>query len=190
MFILQFLMADVPTNHSCTTVQFADDVAFLHTKKLASSIKKQLQVTVQIFSRYVRKWKLKLNPTKSESVFFTRRRKTKAFPRKEITVEGHDIRKDDIPWTNNAKYLGVTFDQKLTFRTHIDNVIEKAGKCVKMIYPLIARKSKLHRDNKLRIYKSVIRPMLLYAPSILSNPARTHKTPASVSKSYTEDVYQ
>lgn len=101
--IFNFFMADVPTNHSCTTVQFADDIAFLYTRRLASSVKKQLKNAVKLFSKYVLKWKLKLNAVKSESVFFTRRRVQRAFPRRQIQVDGQEI-----PWNRGTKYLGIT----------------------------------------------------------------------------------
>lgn len=44
-------------------------------------------------------WKLKLNAAKSESVFFTRRRVQRAFPRKQIQVDGLEI-----PWNRGTIY--------------------------------------------------------------------------------------
>ena len=72
-------------------------------------------------------WKLKLNPQKSEAIFFTRRRTRKAFPNRKLQVENQDIE-----WQSSAKYLGFTFDQTLTFKEHIRNTIGKSGKCVRI----------------------------------------------------------
>ena len=43
-----------------------------------------------------------------------------------------------------------------------------------MIYSVISRNSSLIQKNKVLLYKSVIRPMLLYATPILKSAAKTH----------------
>lgn len=118
---------------------------------------------------YVKRWKLKLNPLKTESVFFTKRRALRAFPRREIKVNGHPV-----PWSDSAKYLGVILDKKLTFKKHIDYAIEKSGKGLKILYSLLCRKSKLQQTNKLLVYKSVLRPILLYAAPAWKGCAKSH----------------
>ena len=70
---------------------------------------------------------------------------------------------------NEAKYLGVTLDEKLKFTTHIKNAKNKANAALSQLYPLINRKSKLSLHNKLIIYKMIFKPILLYAAPIWSN---------------------
>lgn len=101
--IFNIFMSDFLTDHPSTTAQYDDDVVYLATAKQASSVKKHLQNAVNIFSKYVRNWRLKINPQKSEAVFFTRRRHFRAFPKKELVIEDHNV-----PWCDSAKYLGVT----------------------------------------------------------------------------------
>lgn len=167
--LFNIFIADLPANHFCEVAQYADDVAFMFTHKRGASVKKQLQVAVNRFSKYIKKWKLKLNPQKSESIFFTRRRAVRAFPNSSIDVEGHECE-----WSNSVKYLGMVLDSKLTLKKHIDYTIEKAGKCIKMLYPLLARNSRLNTRSKLLLYKSILRPILLYAPSIINTAAKTN----------------
>ena len=111
--LFNIFMADIPVNHNCTSAQFADDVSILFTCKRTASVKKELQQAVKSFAKYVKLWKLKLNPQKSEAIFFTRRRTRKAFPNRKLQVENQDIE-----WKSSAKYLGFTLDQKLTFKEH------------------------------------------------------------------------
>lgn len=153
----------------CTTAQYADDVAFLTTNKRAASIKSSLQKAVKSFSKYARTWKLKLNPIKTESVFFTRRRATKAFPKTNIKVDRHEI-----SWTKSTKYLGCILDQKLTMKKHVNYIIEKSGKCVKMLYSLMNRNSSLHVRNKMTLIKGIFRPILTYPAPILYQVAPTY----------------
>ena len=112
-------------------------------------------------------WKRKLNPQKFEAIFFTRRRTRKAFPNRKLQVENQDIE-----WQSSAKYFGFTLDQKFTQLKR--NTIDKSGKSVRMIYSKISRNSSLNQKNKVLLYKSVIRPMLLYATPILKSAAKTH----------------
>lgn len=167
--LFNLFMSDLPEIPNCDTAQFADDVAFLTSNKRAASIKKQLQTAVNIFSKYVKQWKLMLNPMKTETVFFTRRRVRKAFPRYQIKVEGQHVE-----WKRSAKYLGVILDQKLTFKEHVENSILKSGKCFKLLYSIMNRNSKLHPTNKLRLYKSILRPILTYAAPVWGQCAKSH----------------
>lgn len=167
--LFNIFMSDLPQAVSHTVAQYADDVAFLITNKRAATIKAKLQAAVKQFDKYVSNWRLKLNSTKTEAVFFTRRRAAKAFPKKMLKTGNHEV-----PWNKCAKYLGVILDQKTTLKQHIDFVLQKCGKCVKMLYPMISRNSKLHQKNKILLYKSCFRPILLYAPSVINLSASTH----------------
>ena len=61
----------------------------------------------------------------------------------------------DIPWSNNVRYLIVFLDRTLTFNTHIVHIITKFNLAIKMLYPLINRKSELNTSNKITIVKTV-----------------------------------
>ena len=51
---------------------------------------------------------------------------------------------------------------------------KKSGICVKSLYSLLHRKSKLHNENKLLLYKTVIRLILMYVSSVWGTCADTH----------------
>ncbi|GLV34034.1 hypothetical protein CBL_05054 [Carabus blaptoides fortunei] len=79
-----------------------------------------------------------------------------------------------IPWHNSTKYLGVTFDEKLTWREHVEHCTNKAHSTAGRLYPLLGRKSELSLRNKLRLYKSTIRPQMLYSAPVWGIAAPTH----------------
>ena len=62
----------------------------------------------------------------------------------------------------------------MTFKKHIEYVRERANVAMKILYPLISRKSKLHLTNKLLIYKLAIRPIFTYACPAFINIANCH----------------
>ena len=67
-----------------------------------------------------------------------------------------------IPRKNEVKYLGLHLDQKLTWKAHIKaKKLQLNIKTNKMNW-LIGKKSKLSLDNKLIIYKVILKPIWTY----------------------------
>lgn len=54
-------------------------------------------------------------------------------------------------------------DEKLTFKEHISQVIRKATVALISLNPIIGRGAKTSLKLKVMLYKSIIRPILLYA---------------------------
>jgi hypothetical protein len=71
---------------------------------------RKLQSAVNKVAIWTRKWRIKLNESKSVHIDFTNT-KTKQQP---ILING-----TKVPFTNTAKYLGMTLDAKLRWKEHI-----------------------------------------------------------------------
>lgn len=154
----------------CQTALFADDTAFYATAKNPDKIVRILNESAQCLSEYCLKWKIKLNDTKTQAVFFTKRRSQQWLPAVELTVQN-----SPIPWSNQIKYLGVTLDKKLTFGIHIDLAVQKAQKYIAILYTLIGRKSRLNTFNKLILFKNFFQSILLFACPVWGRCAQIHK---------------
>ncbi|GFX47004.1 RNA-directed DNA polymerase from mobile element jockey [Trichonephila clavipes] len=109
-------------------------------------------------------WKIALNSSKTEAVFFSKRK-----PPPEITLQNQRI-----PWSQHTKYLGVIVDKNLTFRQHITYIRDKFKNTTRKLYSLICRKSKLNRHNKLLIYTLIMKPLLTYASPVWGHAAKTN----------------
>jgi hypothetical protein len=79
----------------------------------------------------------------------------------------------NIPFVNNAKYLGVIFDKKITWRLHIEIIEAKAFRTFIRINSLF--KSELLSTNiKLTLHKALIRSVMTYASPALKSAAHSH----------------
>jgi hypothetical protein len=105
-----------------------------------------LQELLHIIQKWVTKWKIKVNESKSSHITFTLRK-------------GHcpavNINQTNIPQTEAVKYLGLHFDCRLNSKKHIDRKRKHSNLKAKEITWLIGKKSHLSIENKLLIYKAV-----------------------------------
>ena len=72
------------------------------------------------------------------------------------------------------KNLGLLLDKRITLNQHIENVVNKTAQASRILYSLLNRKSHLSTQNKLLLYKIVLRPIMTYAAPVLLDSIRTH----------------
>jgi hypothetical protein len=72
-----------------------------------------------------------------------------------------NIFNETIAWTTESKYLGVTLDSKLTYRTHIrvSCIPRKANYRLRQLLPILNRYT-IGINIALIIYKSLLRSLL------------------------------
>ncbi|GBM35214.1 RNA-directed DNA polymerase from mobile element jockey [Araneus ventricosus] len=80
----------------------------------------------------------------------------------------------ELSWENQVKYLGLIFHSKLTFRQHSKYNNDKFWSKVHRILPLVALHSHLSFNNKVLLFKQVLRPILSYYAQIWGLTAKTH----------------
>ena len=160
--------SDLKITHS-EKAFFADDSCLYVAAKSPRKIVKKLNAAGKQLTEYAEKWKIKLNESKTNAAFFTRKTSTKWLPSEGIT-----IRDTEIHWTNSVKYLGLTLDKTMTFKSNTDLISDKALKFLGMLYPLLNRKSRLNTTNKLLIYRAIIQSILLGACPVWGNCAKSH----------------
>ena len=155
-----------PIDRNTHLAQYADDTAILSSSanELLAIIRVQNQAC--LLETWCRDWRVAINPSKSAATVFTRR-KTKTHP--NIMMFG-----EKVPWTSDIKYLGVTLDSKLTWKKHIDSKVNSASNALSALYPMMCRNSKLSTDNKLLIYKAIVRPIMTYAAPVWGYAAKYH----------------
>jgi hypothetical protein len=113
----------------------------------------KLQASLFEIQSWLNTWRKKGNETKSAHVTFTTRRETCP------PVHINDVQ---IPQENHVKYLGLHLDHRLTWHIHIFAKRKQLGLSLTKMYWLLGRKSKLSTNNKLFIYKAILKPIWTY----------------------------
>ena len=81
-----------------------------------------------------------------------------------------------VPLTvsNEIKFLGLTFDRKLTWRHHIDNVRHRMWLRINAIKAISGRNLGMQSKTLIHLYKMWIRPIALYGAPAYYSAAKTH----------------
>ncbi|GFW71450.1 probable RNA-directed DNA polymerase from transposon X-element [Trichonephila clavipes] len=156
---------DIPEYSLTKLNMYADDTAVHTTFKRITSVTFALNKHLKLLENYYDRWKISINVEKSAAVLFTKKRKIPPPPKMYNTT---------IPWSQSTKYLGITFDKNLTWKTHIQNTRKKFRKLMFKLFPLIGRNSDLSRNNKVLLFTAVMRPILSYGCPVWGYAAKTN----------------
>lgn len=81
---------------------------------------------------------------------------------------------EDLTLTDRTKYLGVMFDQKLTWSLHLEYVISRARSALFLSSKMVGSTWGLKPKIMDWLYKSIVRPMISYA-ALIWWPKLSHK---------------
>ncbi|GFY09381.1 RNA-directed DNA polymerase from mobile element jockey [Trichonephila clavipes] len=109
---------DIPKTRQTTVCLYADDTAILTQSTNKNCITHFLHKHLAELEDWYRKWKISINPGKTEAVFFSLGNSTRKPP--PIHVQNHPV-----PWSRSVNYLGVTLDEHLSFKDHITKINNK-----------------------------------------------------------------
>ena len=88
------------------------------------------------------------------------------FTTKHSSCPGLTLNDVSIPQTEHAKYLGIHLDRRLSWRTHIFPKRKALGLKQRTMHWLIGPQSKLSLENKLLLYKTILKPVLTYGAQL------------------------
>jgi hypothetical protein len=97
------------------------------------------------------------------------------FTTNSIVCPQTTIYKTPIPMKSEVTCLGLHLDQRLTWQAHIKAKRQKLNLRVKKYYWLIGRTSQLSVENKLLLYKTILKPIWTYGIELwgCSKPSNT-----------------
>jgi len=148
---------DMPVERNVQLALYADDAMFRATSANTRMSTVYMQRQMTALQPWLRKWRIKVNSSKSTAICFTRRAYADVL-RQRIRLNG-----EVVPWKASVKYLGVTLDRKLTLTPHATSRARLAAAAAGSLSPLLGKSSALSLHVKLLLYKSIIRPALTYA---------------------------
>ena len=134
---------------------FADDTSLFSVVKNKEESASDLTNDFDMISKWSYNWKMSFNPDPNKpvlEVLFSRKNSNITHP----VIHFNNVQ---VQRANHQRHLGIILDEKLNFKSHIDEVLTKASKGIALIKRL---PNSLPRKSLITIYKAIIRPHLDY----------------------------
>ena len=144
---------------------FADDTSLFLKVDHISSAAETLNSDINKISIWAKSWLVSFNPTKTESVIFSRKSNSSNHP--PLTMDNEIISE-----FSSHKHLGVILAKDCSWQSQIDCIKDKAWKRISIMRKL---KFQLDRSSLENIYLSFIRPILEFSDVIWDNCSYTQK---------------
>lgn len=144
---------------------FADDLIIFFRSKHTSTVQFFLQETINNISKWSNETGFIFSPSKSQSIYFTKNKKS---IEPKFKINGLEI-----PNKNTMKILGIIFDKKLTWVPHIKNLKKDTTQRINIIKILAHTTWGSEAKLLIQLYKSLIRSKLEYGAEIYASAKKT-----------------
>jgi Reverse transcriptase (RNA-dependent DNA polymerase). len=159
--------SDIPHPPNTNIYLYADDLTITSQSVDPRYSVSLLQNSLDQLETWCNRWKVKINPNKSSAILFTKRKIPQNLDRLTLSQE-------PISWNRQTRYLGVTMDQRLTWKPHIVETVARAKTTRARLYPLLKGGNTLSLRNKRTLIKVVLQPQLTYASTAWGHAAKSH----------------
>lgn len=156
---------DLPTTKDVLVGTFADDTALIATHEKPEVASAKLQRSLNEVELWLKDWRIKANESKSVHVTFSLR---------QGSCPAVELNGIQIPHKEDVRYLGIYLDRRLTWRKHIFTKRKALSHQLRKLYWMLTRKSKLSLDNKLLLYKQILKPVWSYGAELWGTAAKSN----------------
>jgi Reverse transcriptase (RNA-dependent DNA polymerase)/Endonuclease-reverse transcriptase len=167
--LFNIFINDIPKPCNAEIGIYADDTVIYESSRQISCLTRRLQEGLDDLQDWYQKWRVKINVAKSEAILFTGRRPGTSKPTTRPQLFGLKI-----DWKPVIRYLGVHLDTRLTFGEHVNKIKGRAYGRLAELYPLLNQKSALSKSKGLLLYKTLIRPIMSFAPAVWGGADKRH----------------
>ena len=144
------------SHHQTNKSQFVDDAGQWAVSKNIDSAGEYLQRDLDKLAMFCAKWRIKLNPEKTKVIIFSKSRSAIRAER-ALSLYG-----DLLSYYPHIKFLGITFDNRMTFTKHFEDILERYNQKFHHLRILVNKKWGPSPAIILQIYKQCVRPILKY----------------------------
>lgn len=134
---------------------YADDIIILLDGLFTGTICQLMQSALNIAQNWCQEKGLRVNPTKTTAVLFTRKTRIDNF--QPPSIFGCALSR-----STSMKYLGVVIDSKLNWKQHLETKLAKASKAFWQCRRAFGRNWGLTPNIILWFYEAIIRPIVSY----------------------------
>lgn len=146
---------------------YVDDLQIAYTSCNVSTCERQIQLTINRLATWADKNGFHFSPHKTVAILFSLKRGLQTDP----TLHLNEI---DLPVKSEHKFLGITFDKKLTFLPHINTLKKKASQALNILKVLSRKHWGSDRTCLLQIYRSVVRSCLDYGCIVYGSARKSY----------------
>ena len=133
---------------------FADDIVVYKVKNKTQKLEDELGPAMRVLEEWGQKWLINFCPEKTKCMTFSWLRNTS---NDSICLENRELEN-----VTNYKYLGLVFNRRLTWKSHLKYVTSKASRLLSKVAPNCKSNWGLPSDATKFIYERAILPILLY----------------------------
>jgi len=151
------ILSSAPIPRNLKYSLYADDCAIWHSSPYAEFSAGRVQLALNSVQQWASRWGFKFSVNKCVGVVFSLRK----VPALNLTLDTQPI-----PFQNSVKFLGLHFDCRLTWKTHIDNLLVRVRKKINVLKYLSGTSWGADRTSLLMVYKSLIRSHLDYGSPV------------------------
>ena len=141
-------------------LQYADDICIYTSSSSPEINAKKIQETLNIIERWAGIWRIAMAPEKSSWLLFSR------CPRHKKTTIHLNMYGKTIPQTDKVQFLGILFDERLTWKTYLDSIIRHATSKAVQIQALSAKNRFNDPIQAINFFNSVVKPLFDYGAVI------------------------
>ena len=146
-----------PCHRQTNMSQFADDAGQWAVSTNIDLAAEYLQRDLDKLARWCAKWRIKLNPEKTEVIIFS---KSQTAIREEPALSLYG---DLLSYYPHGKFLGITFNNRMTFTKHFKEILELCNPKFHRLRILVNKKWGPSPTTILQICRQCVRPIFEYA---------------------------
>lgn len=161
LFII--FMKDLPTHMNTSLTIFADDTSCFSTRLCQKRSKSNVQRHLDKLNTYYQRWKIRVNVEKCEALFIQRSNRMRAFNESAHVIEMNGT---SIPFKKSVRFLGYYVQPDLKHNEHVNRMLLKANTGLHKLYPIMRANNGISEEVKIKIYVTILRPVLTYAVAV------------------------
>ena len=146
---------------------FADDSTIWRSGNNLSLVLNHIQNDLDILGKWCNKWGFVINTDKTTAILFT----NKKINSKDTNLK---IQGSPITFQNKCTLLGVVFDSKMTWKPHIDFLVDKTKKRLNLMKCVSGARWGANSNVLLTLYKALILSHIDYCSFVYSSASQTN----------------
>ena len=171
--LFNIIMSDIPHTDGIIIGEYADDIAILITSDSLEDAHTRAQAAITELATWANKWCLTFNTTKTKSMCFTKKKISEKLQNPIFQLK---LNQDNIEWTKEMKYLGVTLDAPtLTWKLQYEDLVKEGVKRINIMQAISGTTWGANTELLLNFYKAYIRSKISYAIPATASSCHTRK---------------